>query len=555
VTAAYLKSRKGIQGSWSKEIDTLFDKWDCDGSPGAIIAVQHRGQVVHQRGYGVANIEEDIPFYADTVLRLGSTSKHFCATCILILENRGLLSLEDDIRLHVPEAPDFGIPITLWHLLTMTSGLWDGVNVPLFAGINTDFRFSRGQLLKLGLSQRNLMFNPGDDHTYSNTNYSLLSLVIERISGNSIADFMMAEIFEPLGMADTVLTPWMDVITPHKAKGYNPAGDGSFTAGYMLMELCGDGGIDSTITDMLKWLDNYRDDRLFGPEYRNRLEAENRLSDGRLMKYRLGIESSQYRGSTKIHHAGGMPGYLCDFVLFPEEDLGIVLLSNLCDPVLLTLPDRIADIVLRDSFTESAESSTISTGKADMAALIGVYVSQEAGQVAELADLDGKLVCFVLGELNPLIERDGVLISTKSLISLRPGAAKRAGRPVMKLIQGCLPEIALHPVDHPLESPLALPENSESYAGLYHDPVTDARHVVTLEDGVLTVTLAAPMLDLAWRVLTPLGGDLFAGLVDGEPSCTNVIARFTRDETGVIDGLDYSINRCRNVIFNRIDTD
>ena len=128
MTRAYLRSRDGIVGEFSDRIDVLFDEWDRDGSPGAILAVCRDGKVIHQRGYGVANIEDDVPFTADTVLRLGSTTKHLCATCILLLENRGKLSLDDDIRQHVPEVPDFGPVITLRHLLTMTSGLWDDLN-------------------------------------------------------------------------------------------------------------------------------------------------------------------------------------------------------------------------------------------------------------------------------------------------------------------------------------------------------------------------------------------------------------------------------------------
>ncbi len=561
MTEAYLKSAEGIRGHWSDDIDALFSPWDKTGSPGAIIAVQYQGEVVHQRGYGVANIEDDVPFTADTVLRLGLTSKHLCVTCVLILEHRGQLTLQDDVRKFVPELPDFGSTITIWHLLTMTSGLCDGVNLPLFAGLNTGAAFTRQQLLNIGLSQRQLMFEPGDDCTYSNTNYALLSVIIERISESSIAEFMAQEIFQPLAMNRTALVPWMNRVTMHKARGYNLDEQGEYVAGHMMMELCGDGGIDSTITDMLKWLNNYRDDRHFGPDFRQRLEAESRLNDGRLLKYRLGIEASDYRGADKVNHAGGMPGYLCDFAWFPEQDLGIVLFTNLMDAMMLMLPDKVVDIVLADQLIESAETTFVSASREDIAPLLGVYGNLETGQLIELTQLEDKLVCFMLGELNLMLERDGLLQSAKSLIALDLAAALESNldgddsssRPTLNLILGCQPPIPLTPLDDPRQSPADLPTDAVSFAGLYHDPVTDVRHKVQLQDGQLKVSLAAPMLDLMWQVLTPLGGDMFTAMIDSEPSCTNVIARFLRNAQGRVTQLDYSLNRCRNVIFNKID--
>lgn len=180
----YIRSRKGITAPYSDEIDLLFSQRDQPGTAGLIIAVLRNGKVVHQRGYGVANIEDDIPFTPNTVLRLGSTSKHMTATCILILENREKLSLDDDIRKFIPELPDYGISVTIRHLLTMTSGFPDGLSMGVVSGLSVGARLSREQIVRIQQRQKNLMFKPGDDCIYSNTNYTLLSQIIERISGN-----------------------------------------------------------------------------------------------------------------------------------------------------------------------------------------------------------------------------------------------------------------------------------------------------------------------------------------------------------------------------------
>jgi CubicO group peptidase (beta-lactamase class C family) len=549
VTRAYLRSREGIAGKFSGRIDALFEEWDRDGSPGAVLAVCRGGNVIHQRGYGVANIEDDVPLTADTVLRLGSTTKHLCATCILLLENRGKLSLDDDIRQHVPEVPDFGRVITLRHLLTMTSGLWDDLNLLLFAGLDTGAPLTREQFLKLVPVQEQLMFNPGDDCTYSNTNYFLLSLVIERVSGQTLADFMHQELFQPLGMSATRLTPWMKQTIRHKARGYQPAADGGFEAAYMMTELDGNGGVDSTIGDMLKWFANYRDDRHFGPHYRRRLEAENRLTDGRLLDYRLGINVVDYRGMTVVRHAGGMPGYLCDFVFFPQSDLGIVLLANVLAPRILELPDRIADIVLEGEFKQPPESAFLDACSDDLAPLLGVYASEAGGQVLELAKQGGKLVCYLLGDINPLRERDGWFVSRKNLVAVRP-ADLPSGRG-LELKLGCQPTMFLSPVTDPRTEPAALPTDFENLVGYYRLEGLEEAHEICLQNGRLHVAIPGPLRKLVWGDLTAVAGDLFVALVDGEPSCTNVTVKFLRNKRGAVAALSYSINRCRNIVFRK----
>ena len=552
MSKGYLKSREGLAGEFSDRIDALFTEWHRDHSPGAIVAVWHGGQVIHQRGYGVANIEDDVPFSADTVLRLGSTTKHMCATAILVLENQGKLSLDDDIRQYVPEMPEYDDVITLRHLLTMTSGLWDGINILLFAGLDAVDPVSREQFLRLYPAQKKLMFRPGDDCTYSNTNYSLLTLVIERVSGVSIAEFLKLELFKPLGMDDTAMITHMNETIANHAKGYQPAADGKFEAGYMMIEMDGAGGVDTTINDMLKWFENYRDDKHFGPDYRGRLEAENRLNDGRLLDYRKGINVVDYRGMEVVRHAGGMPGYLCDFVYFPKADLGIVLFTNLLDVTLLQLPDRIADIVLENEFEQSLETTFLDAGRAEVSRLKGVYASEDEALVLELVDTDGKLVCFLLGDINPLQESEGWMQSAKNLVSVRllDTLAGRSGGLELRL--GCQTPSVLEPVVNPNSQPVSPPADFESFVGRYYHDGFEEAHEVSLQNGKLRIDIPSPMRDLVWGELTPVAGDLFVAIIEGEPSCTNVTVKFLRDGQGRVNGFSCSVNRCRDVVFYKL---
>jgi len=558
MSKAYQQSANGIAGEFSTRIDALFSEWDRDKSPGAAVTVISNGAIIHERGYGVANVENDVPLTRDTVLRLGSVSKHFCATCVLILQNRGKLDLSDDIRRYVPELHDFGTVITLRHLLTMTSGLWDGFNLLLFCGLNTSSTITRSQMLNLFQCQRKLMFAPGDNFQYSNTNFALLSLVVERVSGKPLANFMQDEIFAPLEMHDTALVPFDSRITGNKARGYTPAADGLLESGLMHLELCGDGGIDSTISDMTRWFSNYRDDRVFGPDYRQRMEEETRLNDDRLVDYRLGINVSEYRGLLKVGHSGGMPGFLCDFVFFPATDLGVILLANLSAPELLELPERISDIVLENRFSKPLQSTFVSENDPSAATLRGVFASWEHGLIAEIVIDAGKLVCYLLGDANPVIPIGGnrFALADQGTVLELPNTAEMpdaSERPVIRLISGCQPPISLEPVPDPRARAAPEAEKLKTLAGSYYSDELKETHDVNLQEGHLHVKIPCPVRRLEWEKLVPVSGDLFGAMIAGEPSCTNVAVRFLRDTNGVCRGLRYSINRCHDVLFRKLN--
>jgi CubicO group peptidase (beta-lactamase class C family) len=544
----HLKSREGIAGSFSPQIDALFADYDRGGSPGVNVAVIEAGEVIHRRGYGVANIEDDVPFTAETVMRLGSTSKHLCATCILILENRGLLSLHDDVRRHLPELPDFGSPIRLVHLLTMTSGLRDGLNMLLFAGLGAHNEISRAQIIELARRDSTLMFAPGDDCVYSNTNYALLSAIVERLSGMQIGEFMARELFAPLGMHHTKLVPHMTQTIAHAARGYMPSDGGDYSEGLMLVELSGDGGVVSTLDDMRRWFGNYRSDRCFGPDYRARMEAVYPLNDGRAIDYRLGINVESYRGEAKISHAGGMPGHLCDFVFFPQRDLGIVLFANVFRPPLLDMPDRIADIVLFERSVAAEAAAAIPATTA--AEPLGFYASVSDGALIQIARVDGALVCFYLGEAHRLATTDpGVFCSAKrgALIELR-GTGERFE--TLDLVLGCAAPIALGRVEEPRARS---GESMHEFAGRFVSDVLQECHSVLAHDGYLEIELESPLRSLVWRTLVPVAGDLFTSVIDGEPSMTNVQVRFERDRTGTVTGFCYYLSRCKCVRFARVE--
>jgi CubicO group peptidase (beta-lactamase class C family) len=550
----HLRSREGVRSPHSEAIDALFRDRDGPGRAGGVLAVVKDGEVVHRRGYGVANIEFDVPFTAQTVLRLGSTTKHLCATCILILENRGELSLEDDVRRFVPELPDYGDVVRLRHLLTMTSGFPDGLNLPLLVGMPAVAPLRRQQILDLQLRQKQLTFPPGALCSYSNTNYNLLSLIVERSSGVTLREFMQKELFLPLGMHSTRLVPYDHEPIPQHATGYLEEA-GEIQIGRMPTELCGDGGVDTNLDDMLHWYRNFREDRHFGPDYRRRMEAVGVLRDGTPTEYALGLTVSRHRGLRRVGHAGGMPGFLCDFVVYPEVDLGIVLLWNWMDPTVLEKADAICDIVcpaeIRAAGGDPGAKLRVDDADPVIAPVTGTYACAETGFLAHFDRDERGVVCFVLGYPTHLVRgEDGTYLPAKVAqgFGIRVLEGRGDGpRPPLEIRFGALAPMRFEPV---AEDPPG-PEDPSAFVGTYHSEALGESCRVRAERGGLQIELASPLRRLLWKELAPIRGDLFAAVIPETPNPTNVSVRFLRDDAGRVTAFEYSLSRVYGIRFER----
>ncbi len=528
----YLASADGVQGPHSAAIDALFAGFDRPGHAGANVLVLKDGVAVHRRGYGVANIEDDVPFCATTVSHLGSTTKHFCSTALLILEDRGRLSLSDSIRKFVPELPAFAAPITLRHLLGMASGLPDCLVFPLFIGLDDSADLTRAIHLDVLSRLTAPMFAPGAGMTYSNSNYLLITMVVERVTSDTLAEFLRHEVFAPLGMDATSLVDDVATAVPFKASGYAPDAKGSVKRAPFDVELCGDGGIVSTLDDMARWLLHYRSGGLLARNFRARLEEPIPLSDGTVIPYRLGIMATEARGRRRVTHGGGLPGYLCDFSYFPDGDLGVVILTNLMDVSLLEQTDAIADIVL--GVRPAAEICDIPAG---------FYVNRDRGYVVEIRIVDGARVCYALGEKITLHKTQvGCFESAKPSVYLS-----------VRATEGSALEIRCGTVEPLLFEPeQANTPDLADYAGAYENPLLGETHHVFIDAGTLRVRRTSRLRPLVWDVLKPRGGDVFSAIISGEPSETGMGIVFRRDTAGRIAALEYSTARVRGLRFERV---
>ena len=184
-------------------VDEVFSDLTKPGSPGCALAVYRDGKIIYAKGYGLANIEENVAITPQSVFDIGSTSKQFTAASILLLEKQGKLSVNDNVRKYIPELPSYGQKITILQLLNHTSGLRDYLSLMELAGVNTDSVTTDADALALITRQKALNFAPGSDFLYSNTGYFLLSVIVQRVSGKTLREFAAENIFAPLEMTHT----------------------------------------------------------------------------------------------------------------------------------------------------------------------------------------------------------------------------------------------------------------------------------------------------------------------------------------------------------------
>lgn len=189
-SAQTLSTGPGSQTDVTARIDKLFEKWNRTDSPGCALSVMKDGRIVYEHGYGMADLDHNVTITPSTVFHVASMSKQFTAASIVLLVQQGKLSLDDDVRKYIPELHDFGTPITIRELIHHTSGLRDQWDLLELAG----WRYSldlitNDDILSLMTRQKELNFKPGDREIYSNTGYTLLGLVVARVSGMTLREF------------------------------------------------------------------------------------------------------------------------------------------------------------------------------------------------------------------------------------------------------------------------------------------------------------------------------------------------------------------------------
>ncbi len=339
------------------KVDQLFAEWNKPNSPGAAVGVTKDSKLTYKQGYGMANLEYDIPITPSTIFDIASVSKQFAAFAIATLAHDGKLSLDDDIRVHLPDVPDFGPTITIRHLLHHTSGLRDWVQSLVIAGVAMEDVISFKHILKMARHQKALNFEPGEAYLYSNTGYNLLAEIVERVTGNSFRQWTDAHIFKPLAMTNSHFHDDHQMILKNRAYSYQAIENGGFKHAINNTTALGSSSLYSTVEDLAKWILNFDNTRIGEQTVIDQMHQRGVLNNGEQISYALGLNIGEYRGLKTVGHSGSWRGFRSHLIRFPEQKFGVVILCNLDTFNPLRLAEKVANLYLADVLAPVEEAS------------------------------------------------------------------------------------------------------------------------------------------------------------------------------------------------------
>ena len=476
-------------------IDTMFAKWNSDATPGCAVAVDRAGQVILSRSYGMADIEHNIRITPDTVFEAGSVSKQFTAAAVLKLVEAGKLSLDTDVRTIIPDLPDYGHVITVDQLLNHTSGLRDWSAIVALAGWPRGTRiFTQNDFLGVVIKQKALNFAPGAESSYTNTGYNLLTEIVKRVSGKTLAEYSQEVLFRPLGMTHSQWRDDFQRIVPNRAPAYGARGD-RYELNMPFENAYGNGGLLTTIGDLVIWNRALTSNAL-GAYVTTKLSENGNLADGRKLNYARGLLDSTFHGTEEIAHSGATAGYRAWLARYPAHQLSVAMLCNAAN----------ADIgigrKMAAQFLPNVPVKPVSKPPLD-----GLFIDQATG-----APLIPELYQVAQSRI---VSKDRVEITWPDgnlAVYLRTAPVAAAS---VKLAD---------------------------FAGHYASDEVQA-----------TYDISASADGLTWRIrdrpdysatLKPLYRDAFQG--------GGATVRFVRDAGGNINGLTISVERARNVRFSRL---
>lgn len=537
VGAAYAQNIDTASADRHKQVDAIFAPWKTRTTPGCAVGVSSNGRLDYAQGYGMSNMEYDLPITPQSVFHVASISKQFTAFSIGLLAQEGKLSLSDDVRKYVPELPDFGKTITIDHLIHHTNGLREQGQLLSMAGWRNDDLSTEGDVLWALSRQRALNFAPGTEVVYGNTAYTLLAVIVKRVSGQSLRDFADARIFKPLGMRDTRFLDDYAEIVPRRATAYSPRSGGGWVTNMPHITHYGSTSLNTTVGDLLKWEQNLVDARVGGKPLLAMLQTSGRLNDGTSIGYGGGLRIGEYRGLRLVSHDGADNGFRSDALLFPDQHLAVVALCNGATIVPADFTRKIAEVYLGQRMKDTMPPA-ITVSPSTLTPLAGNYWSAQTDEIVRLEIKDGVLrqvgSSIALLAIGSGVFRPADATQTMQEWRFAPTSAN-AQQPLS--IRDFWPTTReFVRVSEPMPTPAAL----ASYAGAYRSTELDATYTVRIKDG--RVAVRWPRRDEV--MLDAVGGDRFVGSLG--------TVTFTRTQDGKIDGLTISSRRLRRMHADRL---
>jgi len=510
----------------TQQLNALFEKWN-QNTPGGVLTVAQNGQIIYNKAFGMADLEHDIPNTTNTIFESGSVAKQFTAAAILLLVLDKKLSLEDDVRKYLPELPNYGQKITIDHLLHHTSGLRDWGAIATISGWERGKRvYTQADALDIICRQKSLNFPPGDQFSYSNSNYNLLAILVERVSKESFAEFTRKRIFKLMEMHHT---SWRDnyrSVVKNRAIAYTKSGN-NYLATMPFENAHGNGGLLTTTTDLIRWTRNFRTLQLKGAAFTKLQVQCGKLNNGLAIAYAGGFFIRNYTDVLEFSHGGYTAGYRAWLAYYPNQDISVAYLSNDGNVSPEKMGAQIAEIVL-DKKLETPIGKTIPLGRSVLQPHTGRYKNLRNDELFELELKEEKLRLKsgqVLHATAPNIFHWGAnrMIFTKDLqqVTVYTGNGDSA--------------------TYERKMPF-LPAANElpPYLGTYRSTEAETSLLIELHNGSLR-TFVKPA---GYFLLTPIYKDAFI-------TTNNSLLQFTRNKKGAVTGFTMSVARARGVWFEK----
>ncbi len=557
--------KEHINPSLEAKIDSLVlikEKVPTYG-PGCAVAVLKDGKLVFEKGYGIANLDYGIPITPSTAFNLASVSKQFTAACVLLLAREGKLALDDEVHKYITELPDYGHPITINNLIHHTSGIRSNDILKIFSG-KRDGDFNDNQeALKLIIRNRELNFIPGEEFSYSNSGYVLLAEIVKRVSGKSLAEFAKENIFQPLGMGSTTYHDDLHEIIKNRAAGYADSDKGWKLKDTVNDTEIGANNLFSTVEDLVKWEQNFFDQKVGGGGFTEQMQTRGLLNSGDTTNYAFGLFVGESKGLKTVKHQGGAGGFTAFILRFPEQRFSAICLSNREDR---DLPEDIcwdiANIFLDNAYKKQPEkvvnADTILNNKEPqivsiepflLDSYVGKYRMDKVGVVLAVTKKSGCLMTQFPGQPAPfeiVPESDSVFFLKEAPSvkhTFRKGSDGKIGQLVIRDINAEGEDVL-----NRIEDQVFSIEQLQDFVGDYCCEDMGVTYTLTLRDHQLFIR--TPIVDESfnqtWGLtgedpLTYSGGDTFSFAV--------IPVHFKRDNAGKVVAFTMDTGRVNNLLF------
>ena len=544
----------GIDAVTMRKFDAVFSDFADPNKPALAVAMFKNQQLVYQKAYGRANLEHDIPATIDTRFQLDTLAWEFIAFSALLLESQGKIKLDDDIRKYVPELPDHGEKITVNHLLSSTDGLAGYKVLQALGGWEASGAEQHTAVFQMIASQRKLNFKPGQEFSPGgNSRFILLARIVEVISGQPFDVFCKTNIFDPLGMTNTLFLYDDAQLIANRAVPYRNTGNGIYKHDVGGRHAPGSTNLYSSIRDLSIWRTSLASPALGGKALADKLKQPIKLDRGEIIRdiARVSTYGQQHagleRGISKIYQIGAVGGYASSVFSFPDHDVSVVVLSSGLD-YNGSYGMRLASVLLEKEFIEplSIDYSTIKSVKLAPAELAqyagnywtavravpaGVYVKDDILYYGRAGGAPGREL-IALGDARFQMKLEG---DDHYFIKFVEGKAGREMHYSMGTSDPVVFE-AYQPASY------ADPE-LDQFAGTFHSKELDSSFVVSASKGVLS----ARNVRVGQVDFKPLDADRFSG---NKPFMGGI--RFERGSNREVTGFRIIGDEVRDLEFRKI---